>query len=123
MKRILRHPLSLPGSILWIYLAAALASPASAAPWDGCRTIPKYPKGSPGEYIGRATGRPEDLMSQVANDTPENVRAWYAQRLPTWTFVDSSGSHPPSWQFREPNSRRMVIIAFGSPLIIRFHCP
>ena len=114
------------GLILSLGLIGALALPAEANPWDGCKTIPKYPKGTPMNYSTYPpSGRPEDVISQYANDTANNVRAWYAQKLPAWRFADKSRSqYPPTWELREPNSNRGVIIMLGTyPLTIQFQCP
>ncbi|MCW5770506.1 MAG: hypothetical protein KIT16_02635 [Rhodospirillaceae bacterium] len=122
-----RSPPALPKTVafLWLGLAMTAAAPASAGIWDGCKTIPKYPKGTPLHYNSYPpSGRPEDVISQYAQDTKENVKAWYARTLPSWRFVDHSRDrYPPSWQFLEPNSRRAVVIMFTDPLTIQFLCP
>lgn len=112
--------------VLGLGLIGAFPATSSADPWDGCKTIPKYPKGRPMNYNSYPpSGRPEDVISQYANDTADNVRAWYAQTLPGWRFADKSRSqYPPTWEFLEPNSRRGVIIMLGTyPLTIQFQCP
>ena len=126
MVRVFGDRRGLYGLVLGLGLIGAFASPSSANPWDGCKTIPKYPKGLPMHYNAYPpSGRPEDVISQYANDTADNVRAWYAQKLPNWRFADKSrGQYPPTWEFLEPNSRRGVLIMLGTyPLTIQFQCP
>jgi hypothetical protein len=113
-------------ALLSVGVAAAFAISTSAqAAYPGCKTIPKYPKGTAALYATDSrSSRTEDIVEEYANDSVENVKAWYAQQLPGWKFTDhSTGQWPPSLNFNEPGSTRAVIINLGkTPIIIMFIC-